>query len=687
VPSLLENPRQTGPGHGTVPDDQKFRPRLGRTRSAAPKRPKLFVAQVLTAAQASGHVAQRFPVDRPDRARGSGSGRGAVAASNAMERRLYGNRGRRVIVKARVVLRGFRGTGALRAHLNYLKREGVTRDGQAARMFDATSDEVDVKTFTERAEADPHHFRFIVSPEDAAEMEDLRAYTRDLVRQMERDLGTRLEWAALDHWNTDNPHIHLLVRGADEHGRELRIHPDYISHGMRERAAELVTIELGPQSELEIRSKLASEVGADRWTRLDVALRREAERAEGSVLDFRRDAAGASREDAALHSLLVGRLQKLERMGLARSLGPAQWRLAEEAEPTLRDLGTRGDIVRTMQHAFARSGQQLNSSAVAMPDPGQSPERPVVGRLVEKGLDDELKGSGYLIVDGVDGRSHYIRTPALEQLGDLRRNDIVRIAHAEMRPADRTIARFAAEHGGIYDPERHRVDLLRSGATEPDSVVEAHVRRLEAVRRGARAAERLSDGRWRVDADYAERAAAYDRKRGHVGDIDVRSVSQLSLDRQVTASGATWLDREAVGREKTELAGTGFGVEVRDALARRADYLVDQGLARRQGQRVVFARDLLDTLIRREVIEAAAQIAKQTGMRHHALSDGDRVSGVYRKSVDLASGRFAVVDDGKQFSLVPWRPIVERELGREVSGVVRGSGVSWDIGRGRGLGL
>ncbi len=592
-----------------------------------------------------------------------------------------------MIVKARVVRRSFRGGGALRAHLNYLKREGVTRDGQAARMFDASSKEIDVKAFAERAEADPHHFRFIVSPEDATEMQDLRAFTRDLVGQMERDLGTRLDWAALDHWNTDNPHVHLLVRGADERGRELRIHPDYISHGMRERAVELATIELGPQSELEMRSKLASEVGADRWTRLDTALRREAERTESGILDFRPDAAGSGGEDGVVRSLLVGRLQKLERMGLARAAGPAQWVLTEQAEPTLRDLGTRGDVIRTMQRAFARSGQQIDSSAVAMPEPGRPPERPVVGRLVEKGLDDELKGSGYLIVDGVDGRAHYVRIATIEQVDDLRANEIVRVARAEIRPADRTIARLAAEHGGVYDPERHHAELARSGAAEPAAVVEAHVRRLEAGRRGARSAERLPDGRWRVEPDYVERVAAYDRKRGHAGDVEVRSVSRLSLDSQVTASGATWLDREAVGREKMELAETGFGAEVRDALARRGDHLADQGLARRQGQRIVFARDLLDTLMQRELAEAATRIGRETGLRHLAVTDGDRVSGVYRKSVDLASGRFAMVDDGKQFSLVPWRPVVERELGREVSGVVRGSGVSWDLGRGHGLGL
>ena len=140
-------------------------------------------------------------------------------------------------------------------------------------------------------------------------------------------------------------------------------------------------------------------------------------------------------------------------------------------------------------------------------------------------------------------------------------------------------------------------------------------------------------------------------------------------------------------RERTELAETGFGGEVRTALEQRTEQLVDRGLARRRQGQVIFARDLLDTLTRRELADKAAQIAGQTGLEYRSVENGDRVSGVYRRSVDLASGRFALVEDGKQFVLVPWRPIVERQLGREVSGVLRGGSISWNLGRERGLGI
>src|SRR5271166_2731238 len=126
----------------------------------------------------------------------------------------------------------------LSKYVAYLKREGVTRDGADARMFDAASDDADTKAFAERCEDDRHHFRFTVSPEDAGQMVDLRAFTRELMKDAERDLGTGLEWVAVDRWNTDNRHVHVLVRGCADNGQDLGISRDYISRGFRGRAAE-----------------------------------------------------------------------------------------------------------------------------------------------------------------------------------------------------------------------------------------------------------------------------------------------------------------------------------------------------------------------------------------------------------------------------------------------------------------
>jgi type IV secretory pathway VirD2 relaxase len=502
---------------------------------------------------------------------------------------------------------------------------------------------------------------------------------------MEHDLGTRLDWVGIDHWNTDNPHVHLIVRGAEDTGDTLVINRDYISHGMRERAAELVTIELGPQSEHEMRRKLADEVGADRWTRLDATLRREAQRAQDGVLDFRL-AARSSTGHNELRSLLIGRLQKLGRMGLARPVGPAQWLLAEEAEPTLRELGIRGDIIRTMQRALSAPGKEYQPGAFAICDGMTAPEQTMIGRLVEKGLHDELKDSAYLVLDAVDGRAHYVRASGLEAISDIPDGAIVSVGRAHGRRSDQTIARLAAADHGIYDPERHRGELAHANAANPEALVEAHVRRLEALRRGSAHVERLPDGRWRIPEDYLDRARAYDARHATLPDVELRTLSPLPLERQVVAPGATWLDRELVGREKTELSETGFGAAVRTALAQRTERLVDCGLARRRDGGVIFARDLLDTLTRRELSDAAAQIADRTGLAYRPVEEGDHVSGIYRRRVDLASGRFALIEDGRQFLLVPWRPVIDRRLGREVQVLCAGGACRGSWGANVGLG-
>ena len=157
------------------------------------------------------------------------------------------------------------------------------------------------------------------------------------------------------------------------------------------------------------------------------------------------------------------------------------------------------------------------------------------------------------------------------------------------------------------------------------------------------------------------------------------------IEAQISASGATWIDRQLLAREPTT-SGNAFGAEVREAMDRRVDHLVDEGLARRQGQRVIFARDLLNTLRQRELDEASAKLAAETGLAHRPSAEGEHVAGIYRQRVTLSSGRFAMIDDGLGFQLVPWRPALERHLGRQVSGSMSPRGtVDWSFGPKRGL--
>jgi Protein of unknown function (DUF3363) len=160
--------------------------------------------------------------------------------------------------------------------------------------------------------------------------------------------------------------------------------------------------------------------------------------------------------------------------------------------------------------------------------------------------------------------------------------------------------------------------------------------------------------------------------------------SDLPIEAQVHAGGATWLDRQLVARAPASLSAGSFGREVRDAMDARVEHLIGRGLARREGQRVIFARDLLDTLRREELEATAARVGASAGLPYHPASEGETVAGAYRQRLDLASGRFAMIDDGLGFSLVPWSPSLERHLGRQVSGIVHAARIEWTFPRARG---
>jgi type IV secretory pathway VirD2 relaxase len=578
-------------------DGLELRPGRIRHGRQGAQRPKSFVGEAMRAAKKAGHIGQTF---RRGGGRGASTfGRGRSAALSLSSR----SSGRRVVVMSRIVRHQgstFR-SAPLARHLAYLKREGVTRDGAPARMFDAVSDVAEADAFSERCADDRHHFRFIVSPEDAAQLSDLRALARDVMEAAQHDLGTKLDWVAVDHWNTDNPHIHVLVRGKADDRRDLVISRDYISRGLRARAAELVALELGPRSELEIRSVLEREVQADRWTSLDRSLREIADEG-GGIADLR---PGGGNEDPGLRQVLIGRAGKLTRLGLAEQIGPAQWILKPDVEPELRDLGVRGDIIKTLHRAMTIAGRQPDSAAFAIE--GDLPNEPILGRLADRGLHDELKGTAYAVIEGVDGRTHHVTFSDLALTGDAHVGAIVE-------------TRAYTDAGG-----RSRVSL----ATRSD----------------------------------------------------------MAIDAQMSARGATWLDRQLV-TPAPAIGTSGFGADVRNAMEDRADYLVGQGLARRQGQRVIFARNLLATLRNREMDDTVKTLSYETGLVHRPSGDGEHVSGVYRRRLDLASGRYALIDDGNSFQLVPWRPALEQRLDRQVSGVMAiGGRVDWSLGRGKGLSI
>jgi len=647
-------------------DESWFRPKVGPPRSRGSGRSP-FAKEVLAQVSRAGPTSRSGRLQSPS-LKGVRLGRGHVAAKFAGQ--SLTSRARRVVIKSRLVVFEGRGRQSTKDHEDYIEREGVDRNGGRGQLYGA-SDHADGDAFAERCADDRHQFRLIVSPEDAAQLDDLKAYTRELMAQMERDLATRLDWVAVDHWDTDNPHTHILLRGKDQNGRDLVIAREYLSHGMRLRAAEIATEWLGPRTELEIREGLTREVQQERWTSLDRTIQQQHLR--NGIADLRQQPPDT--RDRFRYALLIGRLDRLIEMGLASKVEPGVWTVARQAEATLRAMGERGDIIRTMQRTFSARDREH-----AIFDPTRSGAR-VTGRVAAKGLVDELHERGYLIVDGIDGRAHYVALPASVDLATFPRGAVVTVqAGADARPADHTIA--AVAEAGIYRADHHLAQA-RTRERNPESFVQAHVRRLESLRR-AGIVERVEEGVWRVPPDLVERGRAYDTKRTQSALVDLRS--ELSISQQARAMGVTWLDRQLVGGSEA-LAPKGFGAEVRQTLAEREMFLAEHGLAERRGQRVVLMRDLLATLRARDVEQAARAIEADSGLVHRPVADGQTVAGVYSRSVALVSGRFAMLEDGVGFSLVPWRSFIDKRIGQPLRAVVCGEHASWEVGRQRGVEL
>ncbi len=678
----------------------------GRRVRAVQARPTSFVGAVHQAIRRAGGTPDRLGLAGTKRGgRFNARGRGAAAAATLKNRSPWSRdggartRARRVAVKARVVKlnpqrgaprgRQFVSTKAVDAHLRYLQRDGVTKDGEKGQVYSADRDGADGRAFLDRGCEDRHQFRFIVSAEDGVDLADLRQTTRDLMKQMEADLGTRLDWIAVDHHNTGHPHSHILLRGVTDDGKTLNIAGDYIAHGVRERASEVVTLELGRQAEQEISRSLEREVDAERFTRLDRMLIAEQQgRNDFADLRLDQDMLDTLRQNRAL---LIQRARTLERMGLATEVEVGRWTLSSRAASVLHELGERGDIIKTMHRALEREGLAEARPIARYHLHREDATKRIIGRVLDKGLGgDEMDNRVRLVIDGVDGGVHHLEVDAAhaEEVG---RGMIVAAGSAPAGPraADRNIMDMAGPDG-VYRPsdhlERARDAIERMGG-DPEAFVRSHVRRLEALRRAGHA-ERIDAGQWRVPADLIERGRACDLARDRAN-VQISVLSPTGLDKQIGHEGATWLDLELAARDRTILADEGFGREVKAALEKRKRSLVDMGhAADLGGGRVRAPSDLIRRLETADINRAGRALAVERGREWQPAVAGNQVSGRLVGSTQLSSGRFAMIDDGLGFSLVPWRPPLEQHIGRQISGIAMpGGDVDWSFRRRRGLGL
>ena len=568
------------------------------------------------------------------------------------------------------------GRTAALLHIKYIERNGVEKDGSAGKLY--SKDQVksfDKTDFTRPIANEKNQFRFIVSPEDGHEL-DLTDFTKKMMQQVEKDLGRKLEWAAVNHYNTDNPHVHIVVRGIDKAGDQVTIPPKYISEGMRFRAQEIVTDELGLKSELDNKSREIADISKGRFTSLDRTI--AAQEVDGTV-DV--GSYALEKNGRLSQARIMARLEKLEVFGLAEKSGSRSWTLHPEWKEQLHAAGLREDIHHELHRSVGGDPQRYRINDT---------HQEIQGRLVKKGLENELHDRYYFIVEEPSGSVHYLSLTKNIDIDTFREGEIISVKNEPetwLKKADIVIAEQAKKHGGVYDKERHFVELKGQDVSLEDgrrvtakAYVEAHEKRLKRLQR-YRMAELLPNGSWNVDPALVERLQERD-KAGPIDRLKAEPVSRMPVEEQVTYRGKTWVDRFTGKDEHLSMVKHGFGAEMRDAVRRRILFLQELGIDSMDPAR----GKMLDGIERQDLGD---RLKKEHGGVMKSLQPGEKLSGLLTEAGELGSGKkYAQVFNqrSKEFSLVPWQKEFEKMIGRQVElvnemGRTMVRGVTKNLGR------
>jgi type IV secretory pathway VirD2 relaxase len=649
-------------------DSEQFEVRVGRPRHASGSRRTVgFLKSLERSAK-----------------RGSRGGRSRLSSGRVGQHLTFH---RRVVVKASIKKISGGGLAALRKHINYIQRDGTDERGEQATLYGSgvelngeggfdRSDTGAGSEFAERSKEDRHGFRFIISPEDSAKLQNLSAFTKDVVAKMESDLGTKLDWIAADHYDTGQPHTHLLVRGVRDNGKDLVIPRKYISRTLREQAQALVETELGPVSQMEGRVRTAKSVSKAGYTDLDSALSKQM---KGSVIDL---GGPVKPQRVWQRQLQVRRLKTLAGMGLAERLGSGRWKVEPDFADTLRKVSEQKEIVaaiyRTMSEKDPEFGANIASTVITernMFDPNGNSSKIETGIVRHFGRPDDTRTGGFIVIETLENEMIYAKVGDDETFETLRKGQVLSFSPHQKGPRkiDHSIVEFADTHAGLYSEAKH--------ATEGDRISPAyarsHVRRLEALRR-KNFVSRNKDGSWRIPGDYLDRAAQYEAERTRRLPTEVKRDSRQTLRQMENARGVTWLDRRLV----TDGIDEALSGNISNAVKRRQVILQKMGFE--VGDDGKLPESVLPKLRAIDLRKAAEGLSKTIGKPYAEIGDSRSIQGIYRQSIERPSGKFAVIQRSKEFTLVPWRPVMEKRLGKSISGRISGGGISWDVTGRRG---
>ena len=287
-----------------------------------------------------------------------------------------------------------------------------------------------------------------------------------------------------------------------------------------------------------------------------------------------------------------------------------------------------------------------------------------------------MNDRSFLVVDTLQGDAVFVETGREANIAEIERGMIVRAGPRNFTPkqSDYTIADIASKRGGVYSPSAHEM----SDPSAREEYIKAHVRRLEAMRRKGHAKRNL-DGSWQIPKDYLKRATAYEKANGYGNPVKFDILSNLSLEDLPQTIGKTWLDEELM----TGVSHTahGFAEDVENAKAQRRQFLMTEKLIAKDG---IVTPTTLKQLEKADLDSLGNKLSSELGKPYNPSPQSGRLTGTYVQAIQRPSGKYAVIEKSKEFTLVPWRETMDRNLGKSISGVIKGQTISWTLTKGIG---
>lgn len=409
---------------------------------------------------------------------------------------------RRVIIKASYVLPNTKHARTIiRHHLHYAAHNKTDDLKKSPELYCHDDGDIGIKEKINDFQKAPHFFNIIISPENGDEL-DLKEFTRSFIEKVEADLRTKLDWAAGNHYDTNDPHVHLLIKGEDDQGKKLILTRDYISRGLRARASQVATTKLGLRNRDEVIRSLELDIVKPAKTELDKIILRASHNNRidlpGTYLDELQDLP---------KELFQRRLEFLETKDLVKKEREGVWYIEPDLIKKLKELGRTSSILERLSGDL-----KINNQACEIISAKNLFEKSIKGHVVERGFADDHSDKEYLVIKSKEKKFVYVELEKYSEKTPAKVGEFIQIECTKPfsgpRTSDSTILNESKNNGGIYDAARHAERANAQGLLPPSvsaqEYSQVHVKRLEILASKG-LIEKLDDQRFVIPCDYIEK--------------------------------------------------------------------------------------------------------------------------------------------------------------------------------------